>query len=110
MAGMTSGKGSIQFAGNHWKHGPQQNSRCIAPIFQTADAAVCNAGLALPDTASAHKTRTELLNDVAGALALDDKSDVAPINFPAVNGNAYVLLRGAANHTTSQSRRPIAAS
>lgn len=53
MAGMTSGKGSIQFAGQPWKHGPQQNSRCIAPIFTTADAAVCNAGLALPDTASA---------------------------------------------------------
>ncbi|STH10975.1 vitamin B12 ABC transporter, ATP-binding protein [Escherichia coli] len=36
MAGMTSGKGSIQFAGNHWKHGPQQNSRCIAPIFHNS--------------------------------------------------------------------------
>ena len=33
MAGMTSGKGSIQF---HWKHGPQQNSRCIAPIFHNS--------------------------------------------------------------------------
>ncbi len=36
MAGMTSGKGSIQFAGNPWKHGPQQNSRCIAPIFHNS--------------------------------------------------------------------------
>ncbi|SPE45955.1 Vitamin B12 import ATP-binding protein BtuD [Escherichia coli] len=36
MAGMTSGKGSIQFAGHHWKHGPQQNSRCIAPIFHNS--------------------------------------------------------------------------
>ena len=35
MAGMTSGKGSIQFAGP-WKHGPQQNSRCIAPIFHNS--------------------------------------------------------------------------
>ena len=30
MAGMTSGKG------NHWKHGPQQNSRCIAPTFHNS--------------------------------------------------------------------------
>ncbi len=36
MAGMTSGKGSIQFAGQPWKHGPQQNSRCIAPIFHNS--------------------------------------------------------------------------
>ena len=45
MAGMTSGKGSIQFAGQ-----PLEASRLP---FTTADAAVCNAGLALPDTASA---------------------------------------------------------
>ncbi len=110
MAGMTSGKGSIRSRGNHWKHGPQQNSRCIEPSFTTTDATVCNAGLALPDTAQHDKTRTELLNDVAGALALVTNSDVAPINFPAANGNAYVCCGGAANHTTSQSRRPIAAS
>ena len=45
MAGMTSGKGSIQFAGQPLE------AWCLS--FTTADAAVCNAGLALPDTASA---------------------------------------------------------
>ena len=53
MAGMTSGKGSIQFAGQPleaWCNKARAASRLS---FTTADAAVCNAGLALPDTASA---------------------------------------------------------
>lgn len=36
MAGMTSGKEAFSSRGNHWKHGPQQNSRCIAPIFHNS--------------------------------------------------------------------------
>ena len=52
MAGMTSGKGSIQFAtpGSMVRNKTRAASR---QSFTTADAAVCNAGLALPDTASA---------------------------------------------------------
>ncbi len=33
MAGMTSGKGSIQFAGQPLEAWSATNSRCIAPIF-----------------------------------------------------------------------------
>lgn len=36
MAGMTSGKEAFSSRGNPWKHGPQQNSRCIAPIFHNS--------------------------------------------------------------------------
>lgn len=36
MAGMTSGKEAFSSRGNHWKHGPQQNSRCIAPTFHNS--------------------------------------------------------------------------
>ncbi len=107
MAGMTSGKEAFSSRGNHWKHGPQQNSRCSRLSFTTADAAVCNAGLALPTLHQHDKTRTELLNDVAGARLLMTNSDVAPINFPAVNGNRTSCCGGVANHTTSQSRRPM---
>lgn len=41
--------------------------------FTTADAAVCNAVWHYLTLHQHDKTRTELLNDVAGALALDDK-------------------------------------
>ena len=90
MAGMTSGKGSIQFAGQPleaWSATKLALHRAYLSQQQTPP-------FAMPVwhylTLHQHdKTRTELLNDVAGALALDDK----PINFPAVNGNAYVLLR-----------------
>lgn len=36
MAGMTSGKEAFSSRGNHWKHGLQQSSRCIAPIFHNS--------------------------------------------------------------------------
>lgn len=36
MAGMTSGKGSIQFAGQPLEAWSQQNSRCIAPTFHNS--------------------------------------------------------------------------
>ncbi len=66
---MTSGKGSIQFAGNHWKHGLQQN--CAASRLSSQQQ---TPPFAMPVwhylTLHQHdKTRTELLNDVAGALA-----------------------------------------
>lgn len=54
MAGMTSGKGSIQFAGQPHGSMVRNKTRAASRLsFTTADAAVCNAGLALPDTASA---------------------------------------------------------
>lgn len=54
MAGMTSGKGSIQFAGQPLEAWSATKARAASRLsFTTADAAVCNAGLALPDTASA---------------------------------------------------------
>lgn len=53
MAGMTSGKGSIQFAGNPRSMVRNKTRAASRLSFTTADAAVCNAGLALPDTASA---------------------------------------------------------
>lgn len=51
MAGMTSGKGSIQFAGQPLEAWSAIKASRLS--FTTADAAVCNAGLALSDTASA---------------------------------------------------------
>lgn len=54
MAGMTSGKGSIQFRGATTGSMVRNKTRAASRLsFTTADAAVCNAGLALPDTASA---------------------------------------------------------
>mgnify|MGYP000524140921 CR=1 FL=1 len=49
MAGMTSGKGRAT-TGSMVRNKTRAASRLS---FTTADAAVCNAGLALPDTASA---------------------------------------------------------
>lgn len=94
MAGMTSGKGSIQFAGQPleaWSATKLALHRAYLSQQQTPP-------FAMPVwhylTLHQHdKTRTELLNDVAGRWLLMTNSDGAPINFPAVNGNAYVLLR-----------------
>lgn len=74
MAGMTSGKGSIQFAGQPleaWSATKLALHRAYLSQQQTPP-------FAMPVwhylTLHQHdKTRTELLNDVAGALALDDK-------------------------------------
>ena len=53
MAGMTSGKGSIQFAGQPLEVVRNKTRAASRLSFTTTDATVCNAGLALPDTTSA---------------------------------------------------------
>ncbi len=104
MAGMTRVREAFSSRGNPWKHGPQQNCAASRLSFTTADAAVCNAGLHYLTLHQHDKTRTELLNDVAGRWLLMTNSDVAPINFPAVMATRTSCCGGAANHTTSQSR------
>ncbi len=111
MAGMTSGKGKHSVRGAttgsmvrnklalHRAYLSQQQTPPFAtPVWHYL-------------TLHQHdKTRTELLNDVAGALALDDKLGRSTNQLSGGEWQRVRLAAVVANHTTSQSRRPIAAS